>query len=103
MRLKNASGRSPPMETSARVRWSGLLWLVPVLSVGDVLWAIGAKAGLPITFGLGLYKWEMLHVIIQVALVVLLSLYFVASSPTGEEVLVVEGADVTGPEEGRRE
>ena len=70
---------------SAGNRWSVLLWLVPVISIADVLWAITAKAGVAITFGLGLSKWEMIHVIIQVALIVALSLYFVASSPSGDE------------------
>ena len=82
--------------------WSRLLWLVPVLSIGDVLWAITAKAGLGMTFGLGLSKWEMIHVIIQVSLIVVLSLFFVASSPNGEEVTVVEVLHAVGLEEERR-
>jgi hypothetical protein len=83
--------------------WSYLLWLVPFVSVGDVLLAISAKAGLAVTFGLGLYKWEMIHVIIQVSLIVVLSLFFVVLSPSGEDVLVVEGADVSEPEAGRKD
>jgi len=79
--------------------WNGLLWLVPVISIGDVLWAISAKAGLGITFGLGLYKWEMIHVIIQVSLVVVLSLFFVILSPNGEDVTVVEVLHAGGLEE----
>lgn len=77
-----------------------LLWLVPVISIADVLWAISAKAGVAITFGLGLSKWEMIHVIIQVALIVALSLYFVVSSPAGEEPVVVEEADAAVQDEG---
>ena len=82
--------------------WSRLLWVVPVLSIGDVLWAITAKAGLGMTFGLGLYKWEMIHVIIQVSLIVVLSLFFVASSPTGEDITIVEVLHAGGLEEERR-
>jgi len=82
-------------------RWHWLLWLVPVISIVDVLWAISAKAGLGLTFGLGLSKWEMLHVIIQVSLIVVLSLFFVILAPSGEDVSVVEGADVVEAEDGR--
>jgi|MudIll2142460700_1097286.scaffolds.fasta_scaffold970754_2 uncharacterized membrane protein YcfT len=103
MRLKNASDGLSAMELSAPPRWTGLLWLVPVVSIGDVLWAISAKAGLPLTFGLGLYKWEMIHVIIQVSLIVALSLFFVFLSPSGEEVEVVEVMHAGGLEEERRD
>jgi len=82
--------------------WSRLLWLVPVISIGDVLWAITAKSGIGITFGLGLYKWEMIHVIIQVSLIVVLSLLFVSSSPNGEDITVVEVLHAGGLEEERR-
>jgi len=90
------------METSAGNRWNGLLWLVPAISIGDVLWAISAKAGLGLTFGLGLYKWEMIHVIIQVALIVVLSFFFVLLSPSGEDVTVVEVLHAGGLEEEKR-
>lgn len=90
------------METSAVSRWTGLLWLVPAVSLGDVLWAISAKAGLGLTFGLGLYKWEMIHVIIQVSLIVVLSFVFVLQSPSGEDVAVVEVLRAGGLEEERR-
>jgi uncharacterized membrane protein YcfT len=82
--------------------WNGLLWLVPVISIGDVVWAIGAKAGLGLTFGLGLYKWEMIHVTIQVSLIVVLSLLFVVTSPSGEDITVVEVLHASGQEEERR-
>jgi|GEM_PF-5961236 len=84
---------------SANRGHSVLLWLFPIISIGDVLWAISAKAGLVITFGLGLYRWEMIHVIVQVSLIVALSLYFVVSSPAGEEPVVVEEADAAVREE----
>jgi hypothetical protein len=90
------------VDPSPNRRWRWLLWLVPLLSVGDVLWAVGSQAGLGLTFGLGLYKWGMVHIIIQVSLIVALSLLFVVLSPSGEDVLVVEGADV-GEEEGARQ
>jgi hypothetical protein len=102
IRLKNASRGLPAMEQSAKARWTGLLWLVPAVSVADVLWAISAKAGLPLTFGLGLYKWEMIHVIIQVALIVVLSLFFVILSPSVEEVEAVEVLHAGGLEEETR-
>lgn len=75
---------------------SALLWLVPVVSVGDVLWAVSTKMGLVITFGLGLYKWDMIHVLIQAGLTVALSLVFVATSPSGDGALVVEEEDAEG-------
>ena len=90
------------MEPSRKPRWTGLLWLVPALSIADVLWAIGAKAGVPLTFGLGLYKWEIIHVIVQVALIVVLSIFFVILSPSEEEVETVEVLHAGGLEEERR-
>ncbi len=83
-------------------RWHWLLWLVPAISIVDVLWAISAKAGLGLTFGLGLNKMEMIHVIIQVSLIVVLSLFFVILSPNGEDVTVVEVLHAGGLEEERR-
>ena len=80
MRVKNASHGDVLLKDRTL---SALLWLVPVLSVGDVLWALSAKMGLVITFGLGLYKWDMIHVLIQAGLIVLLSLVFVARSGSG--------------------
>ena len=90
------------IEPSGNRRWHWLLWLVPVTSIVDVLWAISAKAGLGLTFGLGLNKWEMIHVIIQVSLIVVLSLCFVILSPNGEDVTVVEVMHAGGLEEERR-
>ena len=90
------------IEPSGNRRWHRLLWLVPVISIVDVLWAISAKAGLGLTFGLGLNKWEMIHVIIQVSLIVALSLLFVILSPNGEDVTVVEVLHAGGLEEERR-
>ena len=81
--------------------WSAALWLVPVISVADLGWAITAKMGLAITFGLGLYKWEMIHIIIQVSLIIALSLSFVALSPSGEESIVVGGEYVDEGEKGK--
>ena len=80
MRVKNASHGDVLLKDRTL---SALLWLVPVLSVGDVLWALSAKMGLVITFGLGLYKWDMIHVLIQAGLSVFLSLVFVARSGSG--------------------
>lgn len=83
--------------------WYRLLWLVPILSIGDVLWAITAKSGVGITFGLGLYKWEMLHVILQVSLIVVLSLVFVMMSPDGEDATVAEAYYEDGAEGERQD
>jgi hypothetical protein len=85
----SASGRRLP----------GALWLIPLVSVADVLWAIAAKAGLVFTFGMGLYKWENIHIAVQVVLIILLSIVFVISSASGEESIDVEGDYVPGPAE----
>ncbi len=90
------------IEPAENGRWHRLLWLVPAVSITDVMWAISAKAGAAVTFGLGLYKWEMIHVIIQVSLIVVLSLFFVILSPTGEDVAVVEEMHAGGLEGERR-
>lgn len=91
------------METLARARRSGLLRLIPVFSALEVPGAMSAKAGLPMMSRPGRCMPEMIHIAIQVTPVVCLSLHFMAFPPTGDDVLVVEGADVTEPEEGPRD
>jgi hypothetical protein len=102
MRPKNVSRGLLGIEPSGNRRWRWLQWLVPVASIVDVLWAISTKAGLGVTFGLGLNKWGMIHIIIQVSLIVVLSLFFVILSPTGEDITVVEVLHAGGLEEERR-
>lgn len=38
-----------------------VLWSIPLISAADLLFAVGTKAGLGVTFGLGLYKLEKAH------------------------------------------
>ena len=76
---------------------SRALWLIPLFSAADLVWAISAKAGLGLTFGLGLYKWEHVHIAIQVGLIVLLSLIYVRSSSQSEECYEVEEQYVLEP------
>jgi uncharacterized membrane protein YcfT len=102
LRPKNVYRGLLGIEPSGDRKWRWLLWLVPGVSIMDVLWAISAKAGLGLTFGLGLNKFEMVHVIIQVSLVVVLSLCFVVLSPNGEDVTVVEVLHAGGLEEQQR-
>ena len=73
--------------------------MIPLISAADLLWAIGTKAGLGVTFGLGLYKLENIHVLLQVVLLVMLSLVFVFSASRGEESIEVEGEYLTEPAE----
>jgi len=73
---------------------SRALWLIPLLSAADLVWAISAKAGLGLTFGLGLYKWEHIHIAIQVGLIVLLSLVYVRSTSRAEVCYEVEEQSV---------
>ncbi|MEM4729106.1 MAG: hypothetical protein QXH42_05020 [Thermoplasmata archaeon] len=63
-----------------------VLWCIPLISIGDVIWAVSTRMGVALTFGLGLYKLDSIHILIQVALMVALSLIFISASPCeGEE------------------
>jgi len=75
--------KSETIET-ASIRWTPLLWLIPVISLVDMLWAVGAKMGTVVTFGLGLYKMELIHVIVQLSLIIALSVFYVASGSPAE-------------------
>lgn len=88
----------PEANLTAPNRWSSLLWLIPVLSIGDLLWAVGAKMGWMVTFGLGLYRWELLHIIFQLALIVVMSIYYVRAS-SEEKPMEVEAEPVEAAEE----
>ncbi|MGQ9582001.1 MAG: hypothetical protein ACUVV6_00605 [Thermoplasmatota archaeon] len=62
-----------------------LLWLIPLVSITDVVWAIFTKMGVTVTFGLGLYKLDSIHIAIQVALMVAISLLFIAAGPSSAQ------------------
>ncbi len=78
-------------------RWgAALLWLIPLVSVADVVWAILTKMGVVFTFGLGLYKLDSIHIAIQVGLMIALSLLFLASGPSRNREAKEEPREVVG-------